>query len=130
MKEIRYWVAEDGTKFDDEYECETYEKTQNLQGHKKEFVFLDDKKNPIKIDMNTRVSNIEYIIIKSDEGAKAVGEWLDYEGYLNPFDGVYEDCVGTWVYGSTPCMTDDWMKLELVIEQLQTLIKELNKGAE
>ena len=126
MTEIRYWVAEDGTKFDDEWECAQYERKIKLEKYKDDFVFLDHRKDTIPIEEVT-TSEVIYIIVKNDRCAEAIGEWFISDECADPFDGVYEQCVGTWVYGEVIDRSDEWIKLELAVEQLQTLIAELNK---
>jgi hypothetical protein len=41
MIEIRFWQADDGIKFDDEYECIRYERKKKLETYKDDFVFYD-----------------------------------------------------------------------------------------
>ena len=43
MKEVTYWIAEDGTEFEDKCECEQYERQMILKEHKNDFVFYNDK---------------------------------------------------------------------------------------
>ena len=129
MKEVRYYVAEDGKKFEDKYECLDYERQKMLEKVCDEFIFLDYHKNPIATE-DARTDDVNYIVIKTDRAAEVVGKWFDSDGCLDPFDGVYEQCVGTWAYGDIFDKDDEWIKLELAVEQLQTLIEELNKGAE
>ena len=53
-------------------------------------------------------------------------KWFNDDGCIDPFDGFYEQCVGTWIWGEEIDKGDGWYKLELVIEPLQTLLEELN----
>ena len=41
MKEVKYWIAEDGTKFEDKQECEQYERQMILKEYENDFVFYD-----------------------------------------------------------------------------------------
>ena len=126
MTEVKYYVAEDGKKFEDMYECLEYERQKMLEKACDEFIFLDYHKKPIAIE-EARTDNVEHIVIKTDRAAEVVGKWFDSDGCLDPFGGIYKDCVGTWVYGSILDRGDEWIKLELAVEQLQTLIAEINK---
>lgn len=128
MKEVCYYVAEDGKKFEDMYDCINYERQKMLEEVRDEFVFLDGCRKPIAIE-DAKARDVEYIIIKTDRAAEIIGQIFDADGCYDPFDGVYEDCVGTWVYGILD-KAYEWTKLELAIEQLQTLAWELNRGAE
>lgn len=126
MKEIHYYLADDGKKFDDRWECFEYEKRKAIKAHKDEFQFLDYNKEPIPIEEATG-ENIIYIIVKSDNCAEAISDWFNCEGCEDPFCGEYSECVGTWVYGETIDRSDEWLKLELEIEKLQTLLAEVNQ---
>lgn len=126
MKEICYYEAYDGTKFDDYWDCVKYERQKQLEECKNEFVFLNHHKEKLTLE-DVSTENVTYIIIKTDRAAKVVGYWFRGDGCLDPFGGCYEECVGTWVYGETIDKGDDWFKLELEIEQLTTLLEELNQ---
>ena len=126
MKEICYYLSDDGKKFDDRWECIEYERRKSLEAHKDEFQFFNYRKEPIPIEEATTES-VMYIIVKSESCAEAIGDWFNSDGCEDPFDGVYCECVGTWVYGEVIDKDDGWFKLELEIEQLQTLIAEINQ---
>jgi hypothetical protein len=126
MKEICYYLADDGKKFDDRWECIEYERRVNLEKHKDEFQFFDYHKKPIPIEEAT-TEDVMFIVVKSDNCAEVIGDWFNSDGCEDPFDGVYCECVGTWVYGDIIDKGDEWFKLELEIEKMQTLIAEVNK---
>ena len=53
MQEVRYWLADDGTKFDDEWGCRQYERQIKLKEHKNNFIFYDYQQKPIPIEQAT-----------------------------------------------------------------------------
>lgn len=126
MQEICYYLADDGKRFDDRWECIEYERRKALEAHKDEFQFFDYHKKPIPIEEAT-TEDVAYIVVKSDKCAEAIGDWFDSDGCRDPFEGVFCECVGTWVYGDVIDRGDEWLKLELEIEKLQTLINEVNQ---
>lgn len=127
MKEICYYVADDGKRFNNRWECIEYERRVNLEKHKDDFVFLDYRKNVIPIEQAT-TEEVMYIIVKNAKCAEAIGEWFESDSCQNPFDGFYCEVEGTWVYGDVLNEgSDEWLKLELEIEKLQTLHKEVNR---
>lgn len=126
MKEIHYYLANDGKKFDEEWDCIEYETQKALETHKDEFQFFNYCKEPIPIE-KAIPDEVVYIIVKSDSGAEAIGNWFDHQGLLNPFDCVYCECVGTWVYGDIIDRGHKWLKLELEIQRLQNIVNEINK---
>lgn len=126
MQEICYYLTDDGKKFDSRWECIEYERQKGLEAHKDEFQFFNYRKEPIPAE-EARAESIEYIIIKSDACVEMLGKWFRDSGCIDPFEGVYCECVGTWVYGEIIDRGDEWFKLELEVEKLKTLINEVNK---
>ena len=126
MQEICYYLADDGKKFDDRWECIEYERRKALEAHKDEFQFFDYHKDPIPVEEAT-AEEVVYIVVKSDNCAEIIGNWFRDDRCIDPFDGVYYECVGTWVYGDVIDRGDEWFKLELEIEKLQNLIAKVNR---
>lgn len=126
MIEICYYQADDGKKFDDRWECIQYERQKQLEECRDEFVFLDYHREPLTLEDAT-TENVTYIIIKTDRAAEVVGNWFSDDCCVDPFAGVYEQCVGTWVYGDVLEKGDEWFKLELEIEKLQNLLEIVNR---
>ena len=127
MVEIRFWQADDGTKFDDEYDCIRYERKKKLEKCKDEFVFYDERKNII-FPEEANVEQICIIVIKTPAAAEYIGEWFESDGYFSPFCGCeFGHEVGTWVYGELVELGDEWVKLEAEIERLQTLLDEVDQ---
>lgn len=127
MIEIRYWVADDGTKFDDEYDCIQYERKKKLEEYKDDFVLYDEQINIIfPEEANTK--QVCIIVVKTHAAAECISEWFNDEGYCNPFcDCELGQEIGTWVYGDMIDEGDEWIKLEDKIEKLQNLIDRVNK---
>ena len=126
MIEICYYQADDGTKFDDRWDCIEYERKKQLEECKDDFVFLDYHKEKLAFE-DVTTESVSYIIIKTNRAAEVVGNWFNDDNCFDPFCGIYEECVGTWVYGELIGKGDEWIKLELEIEQLKTLVEELNQ---
>ena len=127
MKEIYYCLADDGTKFDDRWECLQYERQLVLKEWKDDFVFLDSNKKVIPIE-KAKTGDVFYIIIKNKRCAPAIGGWFEEDGCYDPFDGMYDKTVeGTWVWGDIIDKGEEYYLVEFEIEKLKTLIAEVNK---
>lgn len=122
MKEIKYYLADDGTKFENEDECVQYESQQKLKEYINDFQFFDRNKNLIPIE-EADENKVDIIVIKTSAAATYVGEWFEDRGCYNPFCGCeFGHEVGTWVYGDIIDSGDDWFKIEAEIERLQSLL--------
>lgn len=126
MKEVKYYVAEDGTRFEYEWDCVAYERKTMLENYKEHFKFFDYHKCPIFIEDAT-TENVCYIVIKTEKGAEIVGEWFEQDGCDDPFDGHYCSVVGTWYYGENEDRDDGWYQIENDIARLQNLLAELHQ---
>lgn len=100
------YIADDGTEFDDEWDCEEYEWIQNHQGLK-EIVFLDQDGKVLEDPMseNTYI-NAETIIVPTDEAAKELRELGEYAGWF--YDSIIS--AGTWVFNKDPYNTQYLLK--------------------
>ena len=81
MQEVRYWLANDGTKFNDEYDCIRYERQKKLEKYKDDFIFYDEQKNII-FPEEANADQIFIVVIKTPDAAKYVGEWFEDDGCL------------------------------------------------
>lgn len=126
MKEIRYWLAEDDTKFNTRYDCIEYERRKALEVHENEFQFYNYRKELIPIKEAT-TEDVAYIVVKSENCIESISEWFYSDGCPSPFNGIDSKFVGTWVYGDIIDKGDEWLKLESEIEKLQILINEVNR---
>ena len=127
MIEIRFWQADDGTKFDEEYDCIRYERKKKLEDYKDDFVLYDYNKCLIPPE-ETDTEKICIIVVKTPAAAEYISEWFESDGCYSPFDGCeFGHEVGTWVYGELVEMGGEWIKLEAEIERLQTLLAEVNQ---
>ena len=125
MIEIRFWQADDGTKFDEEYECIRYERKKKLEEYKDDFVFYDYNKCLIPPE-DADTEKICIIVVKTPAAAEYIGEWFEDDGCCSPFDGCeFGHEVGTWVYGELVELGDEWVKLEAEIERLQNFLAEI-----
>jgi hypothetical protein len=127
MREVRYWVAEDGTQFEDEYECAQYEKGKKLEECKDDFVFYDYNRRLIPLERAT-TERVCVVVVKTPAAANYIGDWFENDGCHSPFDGCeFGHEVGTWVYGEVLDVGDEWIKVEAEIERLQNFLAELEQ---
>ena len=104
MKEVSYWLADDGTRFEEERECFEYEfkqKAQTLVG--KELKLFNDKREEITdYDFNS-IYDAFAVQVLTIEGARFLVDWAYDYGVESPFShwdigNQDEDLLGAWVY--------------------------------
>lgn len=103
------YVADDGTQFDDRYECEYYEWVLNHPSLK-EIVFYDEDGN-VLADIFSQ-DTYEYtmkIFVPTDEAAKELSGLGRYAGFC-----AYEniDSAGTWVWKVFDRLNGKFVKVE------------------
>ena len=109
MKHIEYYIADDGTQFDDEYECKIYEELKgmgdiDINNHLKVF---DDDKNPIKVGgfNEEEWQNLcQYFIVYDDIGYEYMDKCMEWTGIglpRKPLDVEYPMVLeyGEWCGG-------------------------------
>ena len=86
MKTVCYYVADDGTKFEDRYECERYEVTQAILCYKEDFEIFNCYGRPLPIDENVDPNPVYYLKVKSAEAVQALKNWFNFYGNECPFE--------------------------------------------
>lgn len=127
MKEIRYFEANDGKRFESEAECVEYENRMTITQYKDDFKIFNCHRQEISInDENITQDDVYYIIVKSPAAADVIGEWFEYYGAYNPFEscGDWRDAVGTWAYDDD-YHSEGWYKVEKKLDELQTILTDL-----
>lgn len=104
MKEVHYYVAEDGKKFNEEKECIDYEfkqKIKDIVGNG--FKLFDEKREEITDYTYDSIYEVFAIQVLTIEGAKFLVQWADDYGTESPFnlqdiENQDEDLLGVWAY--------------------------------
>ena len=100
------YIADDGTEFDNEWDCGDYEWRQN---HKalNSIIFLDENNNVLNDPMSDETyNNAETIVVPTDEAAKELRELGEYCGWF--YDSITS--AGTWVFNKDPYNTQYLLK--------------------
>ena len=123
MTEVKYWVAEDETKFNDYWDCYQYERKTELRKFKNDFTFFDVHCKPLSID-RANTDNIEYIIVKTIECTEMLNDWFEEDGVVSPFENrPKEERTGTFRWEN---LTGEWKRVENELADLDKLLNDLN----
>lgn len=125
MTEITKYVADDGTEFDDEWDCRHYEWQQTFEGDAR-FQMLDCGKDRLDPTDAQSYEDAYFLFFPSHESILQCQEVWDCDmvdayipRFLNPSRHHHAeiDC-GLWVYDDT---TEEWYHIGKRIEELTKL---------
>lgn len=123
MKTIVIYVAEDGTKFDDEHECMSYEEKISIQKiYDSGIRFYDYDFKRIEKENIIDTKNIAYIYIPNEEIYNSLILILDL--YLYDISIAYTD-NGYYYYNS---ITGDYESLEEKIKYFSSIKESLERA--
>jgi hypothetical protein len=120
MKEVHYWIANDGTEFYDEDECRLHELENELLKVEDLFCFYDDKKVPIALD-GLNAEDVWYIKVDDEKAIEPIEEWFEVQGCNSPFyeQTARETFCGIWAYRE-----NGWVNLVWELADLQCELKD------
>ena len=84
MKTITYFVAEDGTRFENEEDCVRYERAAKTHPFKNEIAFYDSDRQPMSLDED--FDSVYFILIKNLLAAQWLRGLCHDEGCESPFE--------------------------------------------
>ena len=120
MREVHYWIANDGTEFEDEHECYLHELADELFKVEEHFCFYDKDKVPIAVD-GLNPDDVWYIKVDDEKTIKPIEAWFEAHGTSSPFKGATarETFCGIWAYRE-----NGWVNLVWELADLQCELKD------
>ena len=90
------YIAEDGKKFDDEFECQDYEWKLKHTTHLKDIHLFDKDGNELEdIFSDDTYDNADKVIVLTDEAIKDLQELAEYTGFIC-YDSITSP--GEWMF--------------------------------
>lgn len=121
MREVSYWEADDGTRFEYEDECREYEWKQRIEEVKNRFSLLDIGKDKLDPCDTTIYDEVYFIYVPNRSSAKVLYDIWDDDitGVYPPsFLSNYDLTPGLWAFDET---CDEWYHLGERIADLQDM---------
>ena len=122
MREITIWEADDGTKFDDEYECAKYEFAQQVEKYRKCFGLLGSQYNLLDPAEPGSYEDAYFIYLPNSESAKILRNLYCNDSVISvnvpDFLNDWNVDAGLWVYDDND---DNWYHLGEKIAELQDM---------
>lgn len=118
MKEVLYYVADDGKKFEDEDACREYELNLKVRSSSGLIMFTDDFELTKHFDEST------YLVVRNGDGCDLLDELCDSYGFIAPWGFKENDRKpGIYVYKYE---TDEWYDLEKKVRKLNDLLSDID----
>ena len=122
MREITIWDADDGTKFDDEYECAEYEFAQQVKKHRKCFGLLGSQYNLLDPTKPGSYEDAYFIYLPNSESAEILRNLYSNDSVVSAnvpdFLNDWSVDAGLWAYDDDD---DNWYHLGGKIAELQDM---------
>ena len=121
MIEVHKYIADDGTEFDNEYDCLEYERDQSTQEFKSRIVALDDLGNRRAI---TDISSHLYLYIADEEA-------YDFYNRLCDAEYIKLDTETKHGFFYFDCPMDEWVNLvdwvDTILGHKDVIVKAIDK---
>lgn len=130
MKEIIYYEANDGKRFEDEWECVQYEFNKGFEPIAEMLMMWDGDGDKMKITHRTNLDGAYAIYCSSITAAIFLKEWGERDGVVTPYSNIdIEECsevpLGEFIY-----FNDQWNKVGEVITLFEKMSRQMSDGEE
>lgn len=123
MKEVIYYEASDGKRFEDEYECLAYEFGAEFKPVEKTLKLWDGDGDKIEITHRTRLDRAYAIHCSSILAAFFLKKWGDREEVCTPYDNIDLECCEEIPLGDFIWFDNNWHELS----EVTTLFKKMKQ---
>ena len=124
MTELHLYIAEAGTKFEDEEECLRYEagcQAQELKG----VVLLDENFRPLPLSDLSQWENAHFIYAKDIQALRDLSDIWDWDlTGISPPRFLFADTPGLFAYDGT---IDEWYHMGTRLQEIQSVADQAMK---
>lgn len=106
------YIADDGTEFNNEIECKSYEYESNIKNNT--IIMLNKEGDKLDSSNDMNIEHCYYIKVKTNKDLEILQKIYDYTGFTVPYE------IGEFYYGEN----DSWYLIDNRIKELKD---ELNK---
>lgn len=130
MKEVIYYEANDGTRFEDEWSCAEYEFGKGFEPIAEMLVLWDGDGDKIEITHRTNLGRAYAIYCSSITAAKFLKEWGERDGVWTPYsnidiEGRDEVPLGEFIY-----FNDEWNEVSEVVVLFEKMSRQMSDSEE
>ena len=119
MTELHLYVADDGTKFEDEEECLQYEAGNRAKELSGRVVLLDNLFSPIPLPDLSQWENACFIYAKDVQALRDLSDIWDWDlTGIRPPRFLFADTPGLFAYDGT---IDEWYHVGTRLQEIQSI---------
>lgn len=107
------YIADDGTKFDNELDCENYEYELNVKNNT--IIMFDEEGEVLDSSNYMNIENCYYIKIKTNNDLEILQKIYEYTGFIVPNE------IGEFYYDDSDRFDNLWHSIGDRIEELNKL---------
>lgn len=116
-----YYIADDGTTFEDKDECYKYERNLMLKKCERDIHMWDYNFQPIPITDPQTLDRVFYLTCDTADAVKIISHWFEDMHCSSPFDGYidYSYAIGRHYY----YQDNKWYEADKLIEKARKMTK-------
>jgi hypothetical protein len=130
MKEVIYYEANDGKRFDNEWDCAEYEFNQGFEKITEMLVMWDGDGDKINITHRTNLDRAYAIYCSSITAAIFLKEWGERDGILTPYSDIDIEGRGEVPLGEFVYFGDQWNEVNEVVCLFEKMSRQMSDSEE
>ena len=130
MKEVIYYEANDGKRFETEWECIQYEFNKNFEPIAEMLMMWDSDGEKMKITHRTNLDRAYAIYCSSITAAIFLKEWGERDGIVTPYSDIDIEGRGEVPLGEFVYFNDQWNEVNEVVTLFEKMSRQMSDGEE
>lgn len=132
MKEIKIYIANDGTEFRTKDDCIAYESGFSKIYRNDNIIFFDTNLNKLKKpifaeDWDSLIRKSWYIFINSEESFESVRDLFTDTGHIFNYDTSVDSVLGLWHYNAEHV---EWENLTCISNVINEILRKVSNEIE
>lgn len=130
MKEVIYYEANDGTRFDNEWDCAEYEFSKGFEPIAEMLMLWDGDGDKMEITHRTNLGRAYAIYCSSITAAKFLKEWGERDGIITPYSDIDIEWCGEVPLGEFVYFCDQWYAVNEVVTLFEKMSQQMGDSEE
>ena len=130
MKEVIYYEANDGKRFEEEWECVQYEFNKGLEPIAEMLMMWDGDGDKMKITHRTNLDRAYAIYCSSITAAIFLKEWGERDGVETPYSDIDIEGRGEVPLGEFVYFNDQWNEVNEVVALFEKMSRQMGDSEE